>query len=128
MLSKEREVNYQIAGKEFVLTGALQTLTREQATSAILQRGGRVESKVTRSTDYLIYGKLPAVYANSRKLTSARKYGTQLRKEDWLLAAILVTEPEFVPRKTGVVTSHALQATSDLKGRSVSRKKRKIVI
>jgi DNA ligase (NAD+) len=39
-----------LAGKQFVLTGALQTMTREEAKAAIEARGGRVTSSVSKKT------------------------------------------------------------------------------
>ena len=45
-----------LLGKKFVLTGALQRLTRAQATALIMAAGGTVEAKVSRRTDYVIVG------------------------------------------------------------------------
>lgn len=45
-----------LVGKAFVLTGTLPTLTREQATEAILAAGGRVTGSVSRKTDYVVAG------------------------------------------------------------------------
>ena len=47
------------AGKTFVLTGSLPTLTRSEATSLISQAGGRVTSSVSGNTDYLVVGENP---------------------------------------------------------------------
>ncbi|HYO64152.1 MAG TPA: NAD-dependent DNA ligase LigA [Pyrinomonadaceae bacterium] len=44
------------AGKQFVLTGKLETLTRDEARAAIEARGGRVTSTVSKKTDYVIAG------------------------------------------------------------------------
>ena len=46
-------------GQQFVLTGALQTMTREQAKAAIEARGGRVTSSVSKKTSYVVVGKDP---------------------------------------------------------------------
>ena len=45
-----------LAGKNFVLTGTLATLTREAAQEAIAQRGGKVTGSVSKKTGYVIAG------------------------------------------------------------------------
>ncbi|MDB6098562.1 MAG: ligase, partial [Gammaproteobacteria bacterium] len=42
--------------KTFVLTGSLESLTRDEATDAILQRGGKVSGSVSMKTDYVVAG------------------------------------------------------------------------
>ncbi len=44
------------AGKQFVLTGKLATLTRDEARALIETRGGRVTSSVSKKTDYVVAG------------------------------------------------------------------------
>jgi DNA ligase (NAD+) len=44
------------AGKQFVLTGKLETMTRDEARLLIESRGGRVTSTVSKKTDYVIAG------------------------------------------------------------------------
>ena len=46
----------ELAGKTFVLTGTLQTLTREAAAEAIVQLGGKVSGSVSKKTHYLVAG------------------------------------------------------------------------
>jgi len=38
------------------LTGTLQSLTRDEATEAIVQRGGKVSGSVSKKTDYVVAG------------------------------------------------------------------------
>jgi DNA ligase (NAD+) len=45
-----------LEGKQFVLTGTLSGLTREEAKEKIQALGGRVTSTVSKKTDYLVAG------------------------------------------------------------------------
>jgi DNA ligase (NAD+) len=69
-----------LAGKVFVLTGALPTLTRAQATARIEAAGGKVAATVTRATDYVIAGSDPGA-----KLTQARELEVPILDETALL-------------------------------------------
>ena len=42
--------------KTFVLTGTLESMTRDEATQAIVQRGGTVSGSVSKKTDYVVAG------------------------------------------------------------------------
>lgn len=58
-----------LSGKSFVLTGSLDSLTREEAKEAIRQAGGQVSSAVSRRTDYVLAGKEPgAKYQKAKQL------------------------------------------------------------
>jgi DNA ligase (NAD+) len=45
-----------LLGKTFVLTGGLESLTRDQAKEAIQRLGGRVSASVSKKTDYVVVG------------------------------------------------------------------------
>lgn len=50
------ETDERFAGKQFVLTGTLESFTRDEARAQIESRGGRVTSSVSKKTDYVIAG------------------------------------------------------------------------
>jgi DNA ligase (NAD+) len=65
-----------LAGKTFVLTGTLASLTREAAREAVEALGGRVTSSVTRKTDYVVLGDAPG-----SKADDARRLGVETLDE-----------------------------------------------
>lgn len=72
-----------LAGKTFVLTGTLETMTREDAQAAIERLGGKVSGSVSRKTSYLVVG----ADAGS-KLEKARGLGVEILAEDNFRAII----------------------------------------
>lgn len=66
-----------LAGKIFVLTGSLPTLTRSEATAMIEQVGGRSSSSVSKKTDFVIAGE-----ASGSKYAKAEKLGIVILDED----------------------------------------------
>lgn len=95
-LKNERIENYQVKNRNFVFTGRLQSLTRDQATLMVQERGGHVLPRVTRDVDYLIYGDS----VGATKWNASMVYTwVQQRSEQWFMAAMLATTPGFTPRK-----------------------------
>ena len=64
-------------GMQFVLTGGLETMTRDQAKAAIEARGGRVTGAVTKKTKYLVVGKDPG-----SKRDKAVELGVEILEEE----------------------------------------------
>jgi DNA ligase (NAD+) len=54
--SAEGTVETVLQGKQFVLTGALTAMTRDEAKAAIEARGGRVTAAVSKKTSYVVAG------------------------------------------------------------------------
>jgi DNA ligase (NAD+) len=75
-VEKREEQETPLAGKTFVLTGALEGFTRDQARSLIEKRGGRVSSSVSRKTDFVIAGRDPG-----SKYDEALRLGIQVLDE-----------------------------------------------
>ena len=69
-----------VAGKTFVFTGALKSMTREKAKKMVVERGGRVASQVSRSVDYVVVGESPG-----SKLNRARQLGIKTINEEEFL-------------------------------------------
>jgi len=65
------------AGKTFVITGKLNSFSRDEAAELIKSFGGRVTSSVTRNTDVVIVGENPG-----SKLDDARRYGIKTITEE----------------------------------------------
>ena len=68
------------AGKTFVLTGTLPTLTRDEASAMIKAQGGKVSGSVSKKTDFVVAGE-----AAGSKLTKANELGVTVIDEATLL-------------------------------------------
>ncbi|NTW61936.1 NAD-dependent DNA ligase LigA [Candidatus Saccharibacteria bacterium] len=66
-----------LAGKNFVITGTLNGMSRDVAADKIRALGGGFQTAIAKDTDYLVAGEK----VGSSKLTKARQYGTQVISE-----------------------------------------------
>src|SRR3989339_422255 len=77
-LKVERKSKKQaLEGKKFVLTGSLNSLTRNEAKAKIRELGGEMSSAVSSKTDYVIVGDNPG-----SKYDKAKKLGIEILNED----------------------------------------------
>ncbi len=72
-----------LAGQTIVLTGSLQTLTRDEAERAIIALGGRATSSVSKHTSYVVVGENPG-----SKFDKARQLGVPVLTEQEFLKLI----------------------------------------
>ncbi len=78
-VSAKKAAELRLAGKTFVLTGALPSITREEATERIEALGGHVTGSVSKKTDYVLAGAEPG-----SKFDKAKELGVRI-----------IGEPEF---------------------------------
>lgn len=72
-----------LAAKIFVLTGSLETLSRDDAKARIKSLGGKVASSVSKNTDYVVAGTDPG-----SKYTDAQKLGVTILNEQQFLKMV----------------------------------------
>lgn len=78
---EERSADYQpLKGLSFVLTGALETMTREEAGEKIQARGGKVSGSVSKKTSYVVVGSEPG-----SKYDKAVQLGIKILGEEELI-------------------------------------------
>lgn len=66
-----------LSGKTLVFTGALESITREEAKRIVEELGGRVSSSVTKKTDYVVVGKDPGSKLNVAKSLRIKTIGEE---------------------------------------------------
>lgn len=75
--------DHPFSGKTFVLTGGLEHYTRDSARTLIKERGGKVSSSVSKSTDYVLAGADPG-----SKYDKAKKLGVTILSEEQFIAQL----------------------------------------
>lgn len=73
-----------LVGKSFVITGSLQSMSRDEAADKIRAQGGTFQSSVTKDTNYLVAGGK----VGAAKLKKAEQYGIDVISEDDLMEMI----------------------------------------
>ena len=79
----ERVIEQPLAGKIFVLTGTLESLTRDQASDRLRVLGAKVSGSVSKKTDYVVAGR-----DAGSKLDKARELGVTVLDEAGLRAVL----------------------------------------
>jgi len=76
VLSVTDQVSSDIEGKIFVITGSLESFSRQGAEELIRRLGGNASSSVSKKTDYLVLGR-----EAGSKLAKAKKFGVKIIDE-----------------------------------------------
>jgi DNA ligase (NAD+) len=76
-----KTIGGKLAGKKFVITGSLDSMSRDEAAEKIRSQGGTFQTSTGKDTDYLVTG----ANVGSSKLEKARKFGTKIIYEEQLI-------------------------------------------
>lgn len=76
-----KKVGGPLSGKNFVITGSLESMSRDQAADRIRALGGTFQGSIGKDTDYLVVG----ANVGASKLAKAAKLGTEQITEQQLL-------------------------------------------
>lgn len=67
-----------LSGKNFVITGTLKEMSREQAAEKIEMLGGKFQKSISKTTDFLVVGEK----VGATKIEKAKKLGVKILEED----------------------------------------------
>ena len=73
-----------LSGKNFVITGTLKEMSREQAAEKIELLGGKFQKSISKTTDFLVIGEK----VGKTKISKAEKLGVKVMSEDEFLKEI----------------------------------------
>lgn len=79
-----KTVGGKLSGQNFVVTGSLETMSRDEAAEKIRSQGGTFQSSVGKDTDYLVVG----ANVGASKLAKAAKLGTKQISEQAFLKIV----------------------------------------
>jgi DNA ligase (NAD+) len=82
-MPKQEAGSKKLEGKSFVLTGELESLTRDEAKEKIRRLGGDIPSSVSKNIDFVVVGKTPG-----SKYNKARKLGIKIIDEEEFLSIL----------------------------------------
>lgn len=94
MTQPESQAGDTFAGKTFVLTGTLETMTRAECQKLIESLGGKVSSSVSKKTSYVLAGE-----EAGSKLEKAQKLGVTVITEDEFKAMTAAPAAEGAPEQ-----------------------------
>lgn len=84
-----------LAGKRFVFSGTLRTMSREGAHALVRNHGGRVRPAPSKKTSYIVLGG----YISAHKLGKIKKHGWKTLNEDEFLALVRHHTLDLLPEK-----------------------------
>lgn len=107
-----------LAGKTVVLTGALPTLTREEATAMIETVGGKVSGSVSKKTDFVLAGE-----EAGSKLTKAQELGVKVITEEEFKALL----NESSTKQSSSKRNYVLHGVAGPKSNRVTNRQKKML-
>ena len=83
-MKKKEAAGGRLAGKTLVLTGELESMSRDEAEERVRREGGKAASSVSANTDYLVAGAKPG----GTKMRAAEKHKTSILDEQAFLKLV----------------------------------------